>query len=640
MITKKKIVLLTIFLIVGSIGQATFGDNLGEKLGDAGKSKTSADELNILVVTVDDMSCDSVGVFGCTVPETTPNIDKLAANGLRYKYAHVQVGNCFPSRNVMFSGLYPHNNLLEGFYQVKTAPHPTLMTIMQKAGYFAAIRGKATHTTPYHPYPWDADLSVMDGKKADIKNADSYYESTKRGIAMAAQAEKPFFLNVNISDPHKPFYGLTGKGKVMDDPNLPSRIYKPDEVTIPGFLFDDPDVRLELAHYYSSVRRADDCFGAIMKALEESGQAKNTVIMFLSDHGMPLPFAKTALYHHSTRTPWIIRWPGVTKPNSIDDQHMISAVDLTPTVLEIAGLELPERLDGRSFLPTIKGEPQTGRDAVFKVYNENSGGHRHPMRGVQTKRFGYLFNPWSDGENVFKTATTGTATYRKMKTLAETDPTIAKRLELFDHRVVEEFYDYAVDPDGLNNLIDDPQYSEEIQAHRERLLSFMKESGDHATDVFVDRKNAGARKAYVDRVQAESNSRRALRRKKRNSGENKNATGKRSAVQKNRRANKANRDLFSLTANFKNEKVSVIIAHKVPEKLGPQKFHVTLKDDSGSRLDRKIETAKGAGKLEVSFELPTGYAKSTVNISAFIGEDYQTNLRHETIGPISISQKK
>ena len=526
--TKRILLLFSVLLIAVANAQITFADG----------ANTSDDKpLNILIVTVDDMNCDSVGVFGCTVPETTPNIDKLASQGLRYKYAHVQVGNCFPSRNVMFSGLYPHNNLVEGFYEIPTAPHPTLITLMQKAGYFAAIRGKATHSTPYHPYPWDADLSVMDGKKADIKNADSYYESTKRGIAMAGEAKRPFCLNVNISDPHKPFYGLTGRGVPLDDTNVPSRIYKPDEVTIPGFLFDDPDVRLELAHYYSSVRRADDCFGAIMKALNESGQQENTVVMFLSDHGMPLPFAKTALYHHSTRTPWIVRWPGVTKPDSIDDQHMISAVDLMPTILDIAGVAMPDRLDGSSFLPTIKGETQPGRDSVFKVYNENSGGHRHPMRGVQTKRFGYLFNPWSDGDNTFKTATTGTATYRKMKKLAETDEKIAKRLELFDHRVVEEFYDYDVDPDGLNNLIDDPQFTEEIQAHRERMLSFMKESNDHATNVFINRKDAAARKAYVDKVQAESNARRASRRKSRNNGKD-NTNGKSTATPRNKQANK------------------------------------------------------------------------------------------------------
>ncbi|MEL7338800.1 MAG: sulfatase-like hydrolase/transferase, partial [Planctomycetota bacterium] len=310
-------------------------------------------------------------------------------------------------------------------------------------------------STPYQPYSWDADLTVLDGRKQDLKNADSYFASTQRGIQMARAAGKPFCLNINISDPHKPFYATGRMGQVVADPNIPSRIFSPSEVPVPGFLFDHPDVRTELAQYYSSVRRADDCVAAVLNALKESGQVDNTVLFFLSDHGMPLPFAKTALWHHSTRTPWIVRWPGVTQPGSIDDRHMISAVDLLPTLLEIASIPTPDGVDGRSFAPTLRGESQSERDYVFKVYNENSGGNRSPMRSIQSKRFGYLFNPWSDGKRVFKTATTGTMTFRAMKMVAETDPAIAKRLELFRHGVVEEFYDYQNDPDALVNLIND-----------------------------------------------------------------------------------------------------------------------------------------------------------------------------------------
>ncbi|QEF97605.1 Choline-sulfatase [Stieleria maiorica] len=271
-----------------------------------------AGKPNLLIVTVDDMSCDSVGAFGCELEGTTPNIDALAAAGLRYHHAHVQVGNCYPSRNVMFSGRYPHNTGVEGFYQVKDPDYPHMVDLMKQGGYFVAIRGKVSHSTPYQPYGWDADLTILDGEKQDMKNAESYYKSTRRGIALAKQAGKPFCININISDPHKPFYAMGKQGAIVQDENVPSRIFTADEVPIPGFLFDHPDVRLELAHYYSSVRRADDCFAAVMKALRESGQDEQTVVIFLSDHGMPLPFAKTALWNHSTRTPWIVRWPGVT----------------------------------------------------------------------------------------------------------------------------------------------------------------------------------------------------------------------------------------------------------------------------------------------------------------------------------------
>ena len=447
----------------------------------------AAERPNILIVTVDDMNCDSVGVFGCKLPGTTPNIDKLAAVGMRFEHAHVQVGNCFPSRNVLLSGRYPHNTGVEGFYQVTNPDYLHMVDVMKQTGYFVGIRGKVTHSTPYHPYAWDADLSVIDGEKQDVKNARSYYVSTKRGIELATAAEKPFCLNVNISDPHKPFYAMGKQGDVVEDSNVPSHIFTPEEVPIPGVLFDHPDVRLELAHYYSSVRRADDCFASIMKALDESGERDDTVIMFLSDHGMPLPFAKTALWNHSTRTPWIVSWPGVTKSGTVDATHMISAVDMMPTLCDVVGVDHSKGFDGYSFTPILRGGKLPNREMVYKVYNENSGGNRSPMRSVQSKSFGYLFNPWSDGKRIFKTATTGTLTFRAMQKLATTDEAIAARLKLFQHGVPEEFYDYENDPDALNNLIDDPKYSAQLAEHRAAMRDFMRRTKDPILEVFEQR---------------------------------------------------------------------------------------------------------------------------------------------------------
>ena len=235
--------------------------------------------------------------------------------------------------------------------------------------------------------------------------------------------------------------------------------------------------------------------------------------MFLSDHGMPLPFAKTQLYHHSTWTPWIIRWPGVTKAGSVNNRDMISAVDMLPTMLEMASLEIPAGLDGSSFVPVIKGQEQKGREAVFKVYNENAGGNRHPIRGLQTKTHLYLFNPWSDGTNIFKTATNGTATYRLMKKMAPSDKKIAARLATMDHRTVEELYDIESDPDCLINLADDPAHQAVKSRLQARLRTFMEESSDHALPAFLNRGDPGALASYMEKVEKESAQRRAKRRK-------------------------------------------------------------------------------------------------------------------------------
>ena len=144
-----------------------------------------AEKPNILIITVDDMSADSLGAFGCPLP-TSPNVDRLASEGLRFEHAHVVVGNCYPSRNVMWSGRYPHNNRAEGFYQVRDIDYPVLCDVMKDGGYHTTIRGKVSHSTPYQPYAWDLVADTMpDGKKAHIKDVKSYGTSTEMGITAA-----------------------------------------------------------------------------------------------------------------------------------------------------------------------------------------------------------------------------------------------------------------------------------------------------------------------------------------------------------------------------------------------------------------------------------------------------------------------
>ena len=558
-----------------------------------------AESPNLLIITVDDMSCDSVGAYGCVIPDLTPNMDRIAAEGMRFDMAHVQVGNCYPSRNVMFSGLYPHTSGIEGFYKIEN-DFPVFCDVMQDAGYFAGIRGKVSHSTPYNPYHWDADLTVNeDSSKLHIKDVPSYGLCLTRGIEMAEAAGKPFAININISDPHKPFW-------FPGDPHKVSKEYTADDITVPGFLFNDHAVREELALYYTSVRRADDAVGSILDALDASGKSDNTIVVFLSDHGMPLPYAKTQLYHHSTHTPLMVRWPGVVEPGSVDDAHMVSAIDFLSTFCEMVGAPIPDGVQGTSFVALLKGGEQEGRDAVFKEYNENSGAGRHPIRGVQTAQYLYLFNPWSDGENVMKTATTGTATYRRMKELAPEVKTIGDRLEFFDHRVVEELYDVQKDPDCLVNLVDSKKHREALAGMQNRLLEWMKETDDHALEAFEGRSDPGVLKAYIDRVQAEANERRAKKRK---------ASGTPKQLK-----------LIQVRSTREGNQLKVSIPHKLPADLGEQKVHVTLKANK-KRVERQILPIKKNGKSEVTFTIPDDHATAALSVAAFVGEEYGKHLQ-------------
>ena len=460
-----------------------------------------------MLITVDDMSCDSVGVYGCELEGTTPTMDRLSSQSLRFEHAHVTVGNCNPCRNVMFSGLISHNNKVEGFYKVTDPGWPHMVDLLQGAGYYAGIHGKVSHSSPYQPYAWDDDLTISpSGKKAHIKDARAYGESTSRGIENAGEAGKPFFLSINISDPHKPFWSEVRGGG--EDPYVPSRIYNAEEVPVPGFLFEDPEVREELALYYSSVRRADDCLNEVLKALRKSGQWENTMIVFLSDHGMPLPFAKTQLYHHSTRTPLMVRLPGTTRAGKLESRHMVSVLDLLPTVLDSLGVPKPKRLDGRSFLPLLRGEKQENRDYVIKEYNENAGRSRDPMRAIQSKTHLYLFNPWSNGERIFATATNGTVTCKRMIKLSEEDEEMNKRLELYRFRVPEELYQVNRDPDCLENLIDYASQEKAKIKLQASLEEWLEKTNDPILECFRKRDDPEFVEAYIQKLEEEANARR------------------------------------------------------------------------------------------------------------------------------------
>lgn len=203
------------------------------------RQEPTAKRPNILFITVDDMSCDSVGVFGCKVKDTTPNLDRLAGEGVRFTYAHVQAANCVPSRNVMQTGRYPHTSGVEGFYKART-DFPILPDLMSVNGYFTAIKGKISHSTPYQPYPWDMTMDPEQEKRAGKGKAQTFFNFTRDAIAASDKSRKPFYMLVNIVDPHKPFYAMDKTSKVAPDKNKPSRVFTADDVVVPGFLPDLP----------------------------------------------------------------------------------------------------------------------------------------------------------------------------------------------------------------------------------------------------------------------------------------------------------------------------------------------------------------------------------------------------------------
>jgi N-sulfoglucosamine sulfohydrolase len=472
------------------------------------KEKPEDKPLNILIISADDLTYNTIGAFGCQVEDITPNLDRLAEEGVRFTHAYNNTAVCQPCRQSWLTGLYPHNNGAEGLEPLDDHI-TTLPGILKMAGYVNGILGKEMHHQPVENFFWDfipyktEKDSVW--RKGHSRNPGLFYEYSKRFFDLAKSEKKPFFFSVNSHDPHRPFAGSAADSTTWGA-NMPpiTRIYQPHEIEMPGYLPDIPDVRKEVAQYYNTVYRCDQSLGAVLRALDESGLKENTLVVFLSDHGAAFPFAKSQCYLNSTKAPLIIRWPGKTDSGWVDNDHLISGTDLMPTLLEAAGIALTTELDGVSFLPILLKEEDHGRPYVFSTYYQIFARIRYPMRSVQNKEFGYIYNFWSDGKTAMTGDATGGLTWKAMVRAAETDPEIAKRVELYRHRVKEEFYDFVKDPDALKNLIDDPAYADKINEFRGMMLEAMQQYNDPAYEVYLERNEPGRVEAFMEQQREEA----------------------------------------------------------------------------------------------------------------------------------------
>lgn len=441
----------------------------------------------MLLITVDDMNWDSVGVYGAEIPGLTPNIDRLASEGMRFEYAHVTIAICQPTRAVWMTGRYPHNNGALGFDEIRPGV-PTLAEALKDAGFRTGLMAKHGHVIPSRPDAWDEIVPARE--LANGRSPELYYERTLRFMKAARDAGEPFFLMANSQDPHRPFAASEAEDRFREtDAESDNHQYgggfppaalafDPDTIPVPGFLPDLPDVRLELAQYYTSVKRADATTGAVLRALDEAGLADDTLVMFLSDHGIAEPFAKTNVWMHSTRTPWIVRWPGTVEPGSVDERHVISGIDLAPTILDAVGRPDLVGADGQSFLAALHGDEVDGFDFAFTHMNVTIAPEWYPMRSIIDRRYGYIYNAWADGEKEFFNNSMRGLTFPAMEEAAEHDPAIAKRIQHLLYRTKEELYDYQRDPDALENLADDPSYRPALEKYRELMLEEMRETGD------------------------------------------------------------------------------------------------------------------------------------------------------------------
>lgn len=225
---------------------------------------------------------------------------------------------------------------------------------------------------------------------------------------------------------------------------------------------------------------------AVLDALDASGQAGCTLVLFLSDNGMAFPFAKANCYLRSTLTPFIVRWPGVVEPGSVVQDTFVSMLDLFPTVCDVLGID-PGDVDGQSLMPLLTGSGSAGahRDKVFSVFHETAMKSRFEMRCVQDARWDYISNAWSDGKTTYRAENMMGLSWAAMTAAAEADPGIAARVSFYLDRVPEELYDLESDPHALRNLAESREHAGERDAARHALSEWMSTVGDPLGDRFT-----------------------------------------------------------------------------------------------------------------------------------------------------------
>lgn len=475
-------------LAAGCLAGTAAGCAMPGRRGDLDSSRPP----DILLITADDMNWDTPGCYGGSAPDITPNIDRLASEGMLFEQAHVTISVSMPSRQVLMTGRYPHRYGSQGFNSIDRRV-PTLQERLHAAGYLNGILGKVVHLLPERKFHWDFRQDFYELNCG--RDPRRYYTFAKEFFDRANRARRPFFLMANSHDPHRPFalseeekdaYEQEWREQRIDLRGVPdpSRVYRPEEVSTPGFLPDLPRVRTDVANYHNSVRRCDDTVGAVLRALRESGRESNTLVMFLSDNGMDFPFAKANCYLHSTRTPWIVRWPGRVAPGSINNSHFISGIDYMPTILEAAGLSGIDGMDGRSFLPLLRGEEQEGRDRVFTLFNETIHERLLPMRCVQDACWGYIFNAWADSVTRYAGGSAANATARAMHRAARTDQAVRQRMNFLLYRTPEELYFFDGDPDALDNLATLEEYAQRLKTMRGWMLEWMENTGDPLLEIY------------------------------------------------------------------------------------------------------------------------------------------------------------
>ncbi|MBN1584586.1 MAG: sulfatase-like hydrolase/transferase [Anaerolineae bacterium] len=415
---------------------------------------------NILWISFEDTN-PFYGCYGDPIART-PNVDRLAAEGCRWPNAFSTTGVCAPSRSAVITGMYP---ISIGTMHMRTAhTHPL---------------------APELPTPYSAVVPHQVKCFTEYLRAAGYY--CTNNVKTDYQFEPPLTAWDELStdahwrnrpDPNQPFFAvfnptITHESGMWADKGL-EIAFDPQAIKLPPYLPDTPKVREAMARMYTNIETVDGIMGELLDQLEQDGLTENTVVFHWSDHG-PLPRGKRWPYDSGIHVPMIVRWPGHLEANTVSDR-LVSTVDLGPTVLSIAGIDIPRHMQGQAFLGSQAAPPREVIFASRDRYDESYD----MIRAARDKRFKYIRNchpelpyllwiPYRNRHPILQ----------EMWRLYMAGELVGPQLLMFQpNRPVEELYDTQADPYEIDNLAADPAYAPELERLRNALDAWIDQVGD------------------------------------------------------------------------------------------------------------------------------------------------------------------
>ena len=449
-----------------------------------GAARAATDPPNILLIVSEDNGPE-LGSYGEPYVRT-PHLDALARGGVRFSHAYVAQAGCSQSRAAFLTGLYPHQNGQIGLatwrFRLYREDTPNLVTALQQVGYRTGIIGKL-HVNPASAFPFD--FARIPGANFQRRDLEAYASNAREFIT---ESDRPFFLSVNYPDAHRPF--LNDAGGL---PQLP--LTGADVKPLAYMGIDFPALRKDTAGYYNSLSRLDSLIGDLLEVLQQSGKADRTLIVYLGDHGADLFRGKRTSYEGGVRIPLIIQWAASQQSGRVRDE-LVSTIDLMPTLLAAAGVEVPSGLAGRSLLPLIAGEAVEWRKRLFTEYHLHSNHNYYPQRTVRDERYKLIWNLMPDQVNPGYDFTMGRfySADELGKALAEAPVRVREAYARMRRPPEFELYDLERDPYEFENLAPDPDHGAVLTELKKALLAWRRETADP----FLDAENVMRLKAEVD----------------------------------------------------------------------------------------------------------------------------------------------